>query len=148
VNPELMDDATIIRVLAFVHPTWMVASLSMAIATARLGLEIRRRRRRSRPIDSHLRNRHLRYGKRALSMIAFGFMLGPASMFFLRDRNPFESFHGIMGVIVLGLFLWTGWSGRALATGNREAREIHRIAAAASIAAAMFSVVAGFILLP
>jgi hypothetical protein len=143
-----MDETTIIRVLAFVHPAWMVASLSLAIATARLGLEIRRRRRKSQPVGSDLRKRHLRYGKRALSMIAFGFLLGPASMFFLRDRDPFDSFHGIMGVIVLGLFLWTGWSGRELAGGNREAREIHRIAAASSIAAAMFSVVAGFILLP
>ena len=143
-----MDDATIIRVLAFVHPAWMVASLVLAIATARLGLEIRRRRRNSRPVGSDLRNRHLRFGKRAISMIAFGFLLGPASMFFFRDRNPFDSFHGILGVIVLGLFLWTGWSGRALAAGDPEAREIHRIAAASSIAAAMFSVVAGFILLP
>ena len=143
-----MDDATIIRVLAFVHPAWMVASLVMAIATAKLGLEIRKRRRNERPVGRPLRDRHLRFGKRALSMIAVGFLLGPASMFFLRDRNPFESFHGILGVIVLGLFVWTGWSGRALAAGRRDARDIHRIAAASSIGAAMFSVVAGFILLP
>ena len=143
-----MDDATILRVFAFVHPIWMVVSLTIAIATARLGLEIRRRRRRDHPVGANLRKRHLRYGKRAISMIALGFLLGPASMFFLRDRNPFDSFHGIVGVIVLGLFMWTGWSGRALAAGNREAREIHRIVAASSIAAAMFSVVAGFILLP
>jgi len=143
-----MDDATILRVLAFVHPAWMVASLVMAIVTARLGLEIRRRRRKGHPVGSDLRSRHLRFGKRALSMIAFGFLLGPASMFFLRDRSPFDSFHGIVGVIVFGLFLWTGWSGRALAAGKPDAREVHRIAAASSIAAAMLSVVAGFILLP
>lgn len=143
-----MADATIVRTLAFVHPIWMVASLAMAILTARLGLEIRRRHRRGNTVGSALRARHLRFGKRAISMITFGFMLGPASMFFLRDRNPFDSFHGILGVIVLGLFAWTGWSGRSLAAGHREAREIHRIAAASSIAAAMFSAVAGFILLP
>ena len=143
-----MDDATVIRVLAFVHPAWMVASLVLAIATARLGLEIRRRRRTGRSPGKELRRRHLRAGKRALAMITVGFLLGPMSMFFFRDRSPFDSFHGIVGVIVLGLFLWTGWSGRALAAGDPEARAIHRIAAASSIAAAMFSVVAGFILLP
>ncbi len=143
-----MDDATVLRVLAFVHPAWMVVSLVLAIATARLGLEIRRRRRKSQPVGADLRNRHLRYGKRTLAMIAFGFALGPVSMFWLRDRSPFDSFHGIVGVIVFGLFMWTGWSGRTLAAGNREARGIHRIAAASSIAAAMLSVVAGFILLP
>ncbi len=81
-------------------------------------------------------------------MVAFGFLLGPASMFFLRNRDPFDSFHGILGLIVLGLFSWTGWSGRALARGKLDAREIHRIAAASSVAAGMLAAVAGFILLP
>ncbi|MFP6655581.1 MAG: DUF4079 family protein [Myxococcota bacterium] len=143
-----MDDAIIVRTLAFVHPAWMVASLAMAIWTARLGLEIRRRHRIGQAVGSALRRRHLRSGKRAIAMVAFGFMLGPTSMLFLRDQNPFDSFHGILGVIVLGLFIWTGWSGRSLAAGQREARNIHRIAAASSLAAAMFAAVAGFILLP
>jgi len=69
-------------------------------------------------------------------------------MVFLRDRDLLDSFHGILGLVVLGLFAWTGWSGRALSRGQEEAREIHRIAAASSVAAAMLSAVAGFILLP
>ncbi len=143
-----MDDVGILRVLAFVHPVWMVTSLVMAILTARLGLEIRRRRMNGQPIGAELRRRHLRFGKRTLWMVGFGFLLGPASMVFLRDRELLGSFHGILGVIILGLFAWTGWSGRALERGNREARDVHRIAAASSIAVAMFSAVAGFILLP
>ena len=39
-----MTDATTLRLLAFFHPAWMVGSLALAIATARLGLRIRRRR--------------------------------------------------------------------------------------------------------
>jgi hypothetical protein len=143
-----MDDTAVIRVLAFVHPAWMVVSLAMAIATARLGLEIRRRRLNARPIGGELRRRHLRNGSRTLVMVGIGFLAGPVSMALLRDRDPFESFHAILGMIVLGLFAWTGWSGRALASGNREARDIHRIAAASSVAVAMLSAVAGFILLP
>jgi hypothetical protein len=69
-------------------------------------------------------------------------------MLLLRDRGPFDSFHGILGIIVVSLFAWTGWSGRALAAGNQDARDIHRIAAASSVALAMLSAVAGFILLP
>lgn len=143
-----MDDTTIFRVLAFVHPAWMFSTLVMAILTARLGLEIRRRRISGRPVGGDLRVRHLGFGKRTLVMVGIGFLAGPVSMAFLRDRDPFESFHGILGIIVLGLFAWTGWSGRALAGGNRDARDIHRIAAASSVAAAMLSAVAGFILLP
>jgi len=143
-----MNDTTIIRVLAFAHPIWMISTLVMAILTARLGLEIRRRRLKGRSVGGDLRARHLRFGKRALVMVGIGFLSGPVSMALLRDRNPFESFHGILGIIVLGLFSWTGWSGRALALGRRDARDIHRIAAGTSVAAAMLSAVAGFILLP
>lgn len=143
-----MDDTAVFRVLAFVHPAWMVSTLLMAIATARLGLEIRRRRRNERRVGGELRARHLRFGKRTLVMVAIGFLAGPVSMLLFRDRAPFESFHSILGIIVLGLFAWTGWSGRALEAGNRDARDIHRIAAASSVAAALLSAVAGFILLP
>ena len=143
-----MDDTTLIRVLAFVHPAWMASTLVVTILTARLGLEIRRRRLNGRRVGRDLRARHLRMGKRALAMVGIGFLAGPVSMALLRDRNAFESFHGILGIIVLGLFAWTGWSGRALAAGRRDARDIHRIAAASSVAAAMLSAVAGFSLLP
>jgi hypothetical protein len=143
-----MGDTTILRVLAFVHPAWMVSTLVMAVWTARLGLEIRRRRRSGRSVGGDLRKRHLRFGKRTLVMVAIGFLAGPLSMALLRDRDPFDSLHGILGIIVLGLFAWTGWSGRALANGDQDARDIHRIAAASSVGAAMLSAVAGFILLP
>ncbi len=143
-----MNDATILRMLAFAHPVWMLIAIGTAMATARLGLEIRRRRLAGRRVGSDLRTRHLRLGKRAIVMIGIGFVAGPISMVLLRDRVAFDSFHGVLGVIGLGLFVWTGWSGRALAGGNREARDIHRIAAASSVATAMLSAVAGFVLLP
>ena len=143
-----MDEATTLRVLAFFHPLWMLMTLGLAVATARLGLIIRKRRLAHQPVVGALRRRHLRFGKTTLALVAIGFALGPMSMFFLRDRPAFDSFHSILGIIVSGLFAWTGWSGRALARGNRTARDIHRIAAAASLGAAFVSAVAGFILLP
>lgn len=143
-----MDEATGQRMLAFVHPVWMVASLGLAVMTARLGLEIRRCRAHGRPVGKALRDRHLRFGKRAIGMVALGFLAGPPSMVFFRERAAFDSFHSILGIIVLGLFLWAGWTGRALAGGDREARGIHRIAAGSAIGAAMLSAIAGFALLP
>ena len=143
-----MNEATWLRVLAFVHPAWMMVSLALAVATARLGLEIRRRRRNGKPVGASLRARHLRFGKRAIGLIAIGFVAGPLSMLFVRERESFDSFHGILGIIVLGLFSFTGWSGRALARGDREVRELHRIAAASAIGAALLSAIAGFVLLP
>lgn len=80
--------------------------------------------------------------------VGLGFVMGPLSMVWLREADAFDSFHGILGLVVAGLFAWAGWSGRALARGDREARDIHRIATASAIGAALLSAVAGFILLP
>lgn len=143
-----MNRATILRLLAFVHPIWMLTSLALAIATARLGLEIRRRRAAGRPVGAPLRERHLRLGRSAITLVWAGFGLGVLSMVALRDRAAFESFHGILGIVVGGLFAWTGFSGRALARGDASVRGLHRGVAAASIAAALLSAVAGFVLLP
>jgi Protein of unknown function (DUF4079) len=143
-----MDEAPLSRALAFVHPAWMLMSLALAIATARLGLIMRRRRLAGQPAGADLRRRHLRFGKTSLVAIAIGFVIGPVSMVLIRERPAFDSFHSVLGLIVAGLFLWTGWSGRALSRGRQDARDIHRIAAASSLAAAAVSAVAGFILLP
>jgi Protein of unknown function (DUF4079) len=141
-------DATTLRLLAFFHPVWMVASIGLALATARLGFAIRRRRVVGRPVGAPLRRRHLRLGKSAVLLAVVGFALGPASMAWLRGRPVFDSLHGILGLIVTGLFLWTAHSGRALARGDASARGLHRLVAASSIAAALLSAVAGFRLLP
>lgn len=141
-------DATTQRLLAFLHPAWMIASLVLAGGTARLGIEIRRRRRAGRAVGPGLRRRHLRLGRATLWLVVVGFLLGPCSMALFRGRELFASFHGILGLIVTGLFLWTGHSGRALAHGDRSARSLHRALAAASLAAALLAAVAGFTLLP
>jgi len=140
--------ATTLRLLAFAHPVWMVTSLALALATARLGLRIRKRRSAGQPVGAELRRRHLRLGRLAIALVVAGFALGPLSMALFRARPVFESFHGVLGIIVTGLFLWTGHSGRALSRGDPTARGLHRLVAAGAIGAALFSAVAGFVLLP
>ncbi len=137
-----------LRLLAFVHPVWMLASLALAVATARLGLEIRRRRSAGQPVGPALRARHLRFGRTAVALVLVGFVLGVVSMGWLRERAMLDSFHGVLGIVVSGLFAWTGHSGRALARGDASARGLHRGVAAASIGAALLSAIAGFVLLP
>ena len=109
---------------------------------------MRRLRARNKRVGKELRERHLRFGRMTMVLIWLGFAMGPVSMVLFRDRAWFESFHSMMGIIVLGLFSWTGWTGRSLSRGDAEMRGIHRLGAAASIAAAMLSAVAGFALLP
>jgi hypothetical protein len=141
-------DATSLRLLAFLHPAWMIAAIALALSTASLGLRIRRARAAGRVVPAQLRRRHLHLGKLAIAVCSAGFALGPVSMALFRDRAVFDSFHGILGIVVTGLFLWTGHSGRALARGDAAARGLHRAVAGSAIAAALLSAVAGFALLP
>jgi hypothetical protein len=143
-----MLDATTLRLLAFLHPAWMLASIALAVATARLGLAIRKQRAAAEVVPAALRRRHLRLGKAAIAAVVAGFALGPVSIVLFRSRTAFDSFHGILGLIVTGLFLWTGHSGRALARGDASVRGLHRSVAGVSLAAALLSAIAGFALLP
>ncbi|MBY0400007.1 DUF4079 family protein [Myxococcota bacterium] len=143
-----MSDASTLRLLAFLHPAWMIAAIALALATASLGLRIRKQRAAGRVVSASLRRRHLYLGKLAIAVVVAGFVLGPVSMALLRHRAVFDSFHGIVGIVVAGLFLWTGHSGRALARGDASMRGLHRAVAGISIAAALLSAVAGFALLP
>ena len=69
-----------------------------------------------------------------------------------RDGKRYAWFFSLAVPAVLGLapmlYLWTGWTGRALSRGNAEARDVHRFAAAAAIGASFLSAIAGFTLLP
>lgn len=141
-------DATSLRLLAFLHPAWMVVAIALALSAASLGLGIRRQRAAGRVVSPRLRRRHLHLGKLAIAACTAGFALGPVSMALLRGRTIFDSFHGILGIVVTGLFLWTGHSGRALARGDATSRGLHRAVAGAAIATALLSAVAGFALLP
>jgi len=143
-----VNDAASLRGLAFLHPAWMVAAIALALATASLGLRIRKLRAAGRVVPARLRARHLRLGRLTLAAVVVGFGLGPVSMALLRGRPVFESFHAILGLVVTGLFLWTGHSGRALARGDASSRGLHRAVAATAIAASLLSAVAGFALLP
>jgi polyferredoxin len=143
-----MDGVDAWRGLAFVHPVWMVIALALALGAARLGLGLRRARMKGQALRPAQRIRHLRFGKAAVTMIFVGFVIGPPSMVFVREEAGFDSFHAILGVITLGLYLWMGWSGRALARGNQQARDVHRIAAATALGFSLLAAVAGFVLLP
>ena len=143
-----MDASNWTRALAFLHPAWMVLAIGMSVTTARLGLEIRRKRMRGEPPGRVLRERHLRFGQIAVVMVVVGFLGGPPSMIFVREQSSFQTFHAVIGIVSLGTHLWAGASGRSLAKGNQDARDVHRIAAASAIASAMLSAVAGFTLLP
>lgn len=126
----------------------MVASLTAMGFALRAGLRLRRaRRRRLRPPPG-TRALHLRFAKPAVAAIGLGFLAGPVSMLALRDRPPFETLHGVLALVVVGLFGATAWLGRRLELGRSGARDAHAALGVLALLFAAAAAVAGFVLLP
>jgi hypothetical protein len=129
----------------------MIASLALAAWTLRLGLELRRRRTGRIPGGAGgagLRARHLRVAKPAVVMLLVGFVGGPLSAVWLRGWDPFDSFHGWLGLLVAGLFGAAAVAGRRIEEGRSKAFDVHALLGILAVLAAAVTAVAGFALLP
>lgn len=134
--------------LVYAHPLWMTAALATAALAARAGLRMRRARRGFAARDPADRVRHLRTAKVAVVAIVFGAAGGPLSMAWLRDRTPFETAHGFVGLLALALFIATALLGRRLERGRSRSIETHALVAALALLAAGVAAITGFVLLP
>jgi polyferredoxin len=136
------------RVLAHLHPAWMLISLALAVLTLRAGLALRRARLGRAPRDPGLRRRHLRLAKPAVVLVLAGFVGGPLSAVWLRGWEPFASFHGALGLVVATLFAAAALIGRRLERGRSRAFQLHALLGALAVLGAALAAVAGFVLLP
>lgn len=134
--------------LAYGHPLWMTASIVLAALAARSGLRMRSARRLGARRDPSERGRHLRIAKRAVALLAVGWVGGPLSMLWLRDRAPFETAHAWIGTGALMLFVATAVLGRGLERGRHRRLEAHALVAMTALLAAGLAALTGFVLLP
>jgi hypothetical protein len=126
----------------------MSIALVLVVRALRSGLVLRRGRRlhaRRRPEELA---RHLGRAKLAVAFVALGWMGGPASMWWLRGRAPFETAHAWAGTLALALFLATAWLGRRLERGRGRPLGAHALAAALALLAAGLAALMGLVLLP
>lgn len=137
-----------LRVLAYVHPAWMLLSLTLAGLALRSGLALRRSRRGRGRRTPGMRARHLRLAKPAVALVLAGFVLGPISAVWLRGMDPFGTFHAWAGVVAAALFAATAALGHRIEEGHSRAYDAHALLAATACLAAALTAVAGFILLP
>jgi len=139
----------ILRLLAYAHPLWMLASLTLAFLALRSGLRMRSARRRSGARrDPKERTRHLRLAKTALAMLLLGFSAGLASAVWLRGWEIFHTAHAFVSSTALLGFLTTGVLGRRLERGHQSVRELHGLLALLSTLLAVAAFGTGFVLLP
>jgi hypothetical protein len=137
--------------IEYVHPAFMVMTLSLVLLALRHGLAIRRARSSGHTgglsRKTH-RQRHLRFGKIALSCLIVGFLGGVGTKTIWLGDPPFTTFHGLLGAIALLAFGSTAMFGQRLERGDQSARESHAWAAFAAVLVALTGAAAGFVLLP
>ncbi len=124
----------------------MLTALLLAALAARAGLALRRARRVAGR-RAELRRRHLRLARPAVILALIGFVGGPLSMAWLRDRPPFETAHAVAGSLAAACFLAAGWLGHRLEHGQGS-RDLHATLGVAALLAGAVAAVMGFVLLP
>ena len=134
--------------LAFVHPLWMIVSLSCGVLTLRAGLRLRSARRRGTRRGAADYHRHLRFAKPTLAMLWLGFFGGLASSLWLRGWELLATAHGWISVLALGLFTVTGVLGRRLELGQSREPERHGLLGLVAMLAAAAAFGTGLVLLP
>jgi hypothetical protein len=146
VTPESPD--SLVRALAWAHPTWMLLSIGAAAVALRHGLRLRRARLTGSRRDPEWRRRHLLVARPAVAAMLVGFALGPISAVALRGFDAFDTFHAAVGVAVATLFAGAAWLGHRIAHGRSRARDLHALLGTLGVLLSALAAVAGFALLP
>lgn len=126
----------------------MVGGVVLAVLALRAGVEVRRARARGSGPIAGLRRRHLGLAKLAVPVVLLGFVGGPLSMAWLREREVFGTLHGALGLVAAALFVATAVWGRRVEQGRLDAAALHGRLALAAVIAAGAAAIAGFVLLP
>jgi hypothetical protein len=126
----------------------MAVSIALAGATLRAGFALRRARLARRPAPRGARRRHLRLAKPTLVLLTIGFVGGWISAVWLRGWSAFETFHGVLGALVVLLFGLTASHGWRLEQGRGGSRQAHALLGALAMLGALVAAMAGFVLLP
>lgn len=125
----------------------MTLCLGVLFAVLRIGLRSRKNRLAGRPPDVGLIRLHLRLAKPAVLFTMLGFVGGGLSSSLFRNWVLLESFHGILGLIVVGAFATTAILGRRAERGEGDPG-IHGLFGLLAMLGASLAAVAGFVLLP
>ena len=137
------------RVLAYLHPLFMLTSLALALLALRAGLALRSARRRGARREGRVFARHLRLAKLAVTLLPFGFAAGIASAVLLRGWDALGSAHGWISSATLALFLSAAFVGRRLERrAPGAAPDTHALLALLAALCAAASLFTGFVLLP
>jgi hypothetical protein len=125
----------------------MTVCLVTLFAVMRLGLKMRTRRLAGASPSIDLIRLHMRLAKPAVVFVILGFVGGGLSSTLVRNWALFETFHAVLALIVVGLFVATAILGRHAERGEGDPG-IHGLLGVLAMLGASLAAVAGFVLLP
>jgi len=125
----------------------MALCLAVLFAVLRIGLKMRKRRLAGAAPSFDLIRLHLRLAKPAVAFAILGFIGGALSSTLIRKWALFETFHAVLGLIVVGLFVATAVFGRRAERGEGDPG-VHGLLGVLAMLGASLAAVAGFVLLP
>jgi hypothetical protein len=125
----------------------MTLCLAALFGALRLGLKMRKRRLAGAPPSVDLIRLHLRLAKPAVLFAMLGFIGGALSSSLIRGWALFESFHAMLGLIVVCLLTATAILGRRAERAEGDPG-VHGLVGVVTMLAASLAAIAGFVLLP
>jgi len=145
-DPTRVDETA--KLLAYLHPAFMVATITLVLVVLREGIRMRKLRLARKPVSRALRDRHTKLAKPAVAMVMVGLLGGVVSIVELRARAPLGTFHAFAALLSASLFGAAAWIGHRIEARKSRAVEAHGwLGLAATLAAALASL-GGFVLLP
>lgn len=98
--------------MAFIHPLVILLAILSGVYTGYLGWK-RFQFKKNRALASDFPwQKHIRWGKRFYILLWIGFMIGPASLFYLKGRVFTTGFHAYLAILILLIFslgVYLGW---------------------------------------
>jgi hypothetical protein len=104
--------------MPFIHPIVILSAIFSGAYTGHLGWKrFQFRRGRGSASDFPWR-KHIRWGKRFYILLWIGFIIGPASLFYLKGKVFTTGFHAYLAILILLIFSLGVYLGWRLSKGN------------------------------
>lgn len=137
--------------LAYIHPAWQIATISLGLITLTNGLRVRRSRMGGAGVETaRVARLHMRLGRWFIALFSVGYALGMGGMRFALEGPLYETAHSYFATLALVLFWTTAYLGRRLRRNlkNDDLRQIHSYCGFLAVFIALFVAVLGMRLLP
>jgi len=135
--------------MPFIHPLVIVLAILSGVYTGYLGWKRFQFRRGRASASDFPWEKHIRWGKRFYTLLWIGFVIGPASLFYLKGKVFTTGFHAYLAILILLIFTLGVYLGWKLSKGNGTNRlaQTHMVINYSTFFFVLVQIILGVILL-